>query len=225
MYGQTFGIELETTGLEKLNVYSVVDQHGWSGTNNGHRVLIRHNDSSIEYEWRIMDDNSISPAGAEFVSPILRDYAASWEQIELFVELLKALEVKCNKTTGLHVHVGTYKTGEVDVSVLAHNWKIMLPQLLRAYRPYSYRNGKYCQMDFTGSIMRDNRYLGINATNTKGHNTIEFRLFNGAINLRHLCRAIRFSCGLTKLSAMGIRLALPIPIGKCFDEFVVKAIS
>lgn len=105
MKSQTFGIELETTGLGCERAAKALAQHfgttaRYLGTHLGNWEVAmpdgRH--------WTVERDSSVHDPAAEVVSPVCR-----WEDIPMVQEVVRALRragAKADESCGIHIHVG-----------------------------------------------------------------------------------------------------------------------
>lgn len=108
MKNQTFGIEIEMTGIARRDAANVVASHFGSIVDyRGGAYDLRIVRDDQGREWKIMRDASIDAPEdkkCEFVSPICR-----WEDIELVQVLVRKLRragARPHKSCGIHVHVG-----------------------------------------------------------------------------------------------------------------------
>lgn len=108
MKNQTFGIEIEMTGIARRDAANVIANHFGSIVEyrgGGYDLRIVRDDQGRE--WKVMRDASINAPEdkkCEFVSPICR-----WEDIELVQALVRKLRkagAKPDASCGIHVHVG-----------------------------------------------------------------------------------------------------------------------
>ena len=105
MKNQTFGIELETTGLGRRRTAEAIA--AFFGTTA--RYVGRHLDDwkvpmPDGREWTVESDGSVTDPSAEVVSPVCR-----WEDIEAVQALVRHLRqagAKADSSCGIHVHVG-----------------------------------------------------------------------------------------------------------------------
>ena len=105
MKNQTFGIELETTGLGRRRTAEAIAT--FFGTTARH--VGRHLDDwkvpmPDGREWTVESDGSVTDPSAEVVSPVCR-----WEDIETVQALVRHLRragAATDDTCGIHVHVG-----------------------------------------------------------------------------------------------------------------------
>ena len=105
MKTQTFGIEVETTGLGCERAARAIAAH--FGTTA--RYVGRHlGDWKVPMPdgryWTVERDGSVTDPCAEVVSPVCR-----WEDIEMVQEVVRALRkagAKADASCGIHIHVG-----------------------------------------------------------------------------------------------------------------------
>ena len=105
MKTQTFGIEIETTGLGRVRPVLALAEH--FGT------VARHVGRHLENwtvampdgrHWTIESDSSVTDPDAEVVSPVCR-----WEDIPMVQEVVRALRragAMTDESCGIHIHVG-----------------------------------------------------------------------------------------------------------------------
>ena len=105
MKTQTFGIEIETTGLGRGKTAHALAAH--FGTEAVY--LGNHLDNWVVpmpdgRSWTVERDGSVTDPSAEVVSPVCR-----WEDIEMVQEVVRALRkagAKTDDSCGIHIHVG-----------------------------------------------------------------------------------------------------------------------
>ena len=105
MRNQTFGIELETTGIGRERTAKAIA--AYFGTTAVHRG--RHLDDwkvppGEGRSWTVESDSSVTDPSAEVVSPVCR-----WEDIGMVLGVAKAIRAagaKADSSCGIHVHVG-----------------------------------------------------------------------------------------------------------------------
>ncbi len=105
MKNQTFGLELETTGLGRAKTAQAIADH--FGTTARH--IGTHLDNWVVpmpdgRKWTVESDGSVTDPSAEVVSPVCR-----WEDIEMVQEVVRALReagAKVDGSCGIHIHVG-----------------------------------------------------------------------------------------------------------------------
>ncbi len=113
MRTQTFGVEIELTGLTRRKAAETVAEYfGTTATHQGggyDRYIVTDNSGR---KWSVVSDSSITverknnaPAEAvEFVTPILK-----YEDIETLQELIRRLRhagAIANNSCGIHIHIG-----------------------------------------------------------------------------------------------------------------------
>jgi len=108
MKNQTFGIEVEMTGISRANAAKVIAAHfGTRVEHTGGTYDTREVADAQGRKWKVVSDASIAgPADerTEFVSPICR-----WEDIETVQELVRKLRkagAQPHPSCGIHVHIG-----------------------------------------------------------------------------------------------------------------------
>ena len=105
MRTQTFGIEMETTGLGRERTAKAIA--AYFGTEAVHRA--RHLDDwrvpmPDGRHWTVERDGSVTEPCAEVVSPVCR-----WEDIPMVLGVAKAIRVAGGRTDsscGIHIHIG-----------------------------------------------------------------------------------------------------------------------
>ena len=105
MRTQTFGIELETTGIGRERTAKAIA--AYFGTTAVHRG--RHLDDwrvpmPDGRHWTVERDGSVTDPSAEVVSPVCR-----WEDIPMVLAVAKAIRAagaRTDASCGIHVHVG-----------------------------------------------------------------------------------------------------------------------
>ena len=105
MKTQTFGIEIETTGIGRRRTAEAIARH--FGT-TARYVGERHDNWVVTMpdgrKWSVESDGSVTDPDAEVVSPVCR-----WEDIEMVQEVVRAIRdagAKVDHTCGIHIHVG-----------------------------------------------------------------------------------------------------------------------
>ena len=105
MKTQTFGIEIETTGLGRRRTAEAIAR--FFGT-TAQYVGAHLDDWKVPMpdgrRWTVESDGSVTDPSAEVVSPVCR-----WEDIEMVQKVVRALKdagAKVDSTCGIHIHVG-----------------------------------------------------------------------------------------------------------------------
>ncbi len=105
MKTQTFGIEIETTGLGRQRTAEVIAKYfGTTAQYIGAHLDDWKIPMPDERKWTVESDGSVTDPSAEVVSPVCR-----WEDIAMVQEVVRALRkagAKVDSTCGIHIHVG-----------------------------------------------------------------------------------------------------------------------
>ena len=105
MKTQTFGIEIETTGLDRERAARAIAAHfGTTPLYVGRHLDDWHVPMPDGRHWTVERDGSVTDPCAEVVSPVCR-----WEDIGMVQEVIRALRragAKADATCGIHIHVG-----------------------------------------------------------------------------------------------------------------------
>ncbi|AGL03642.1 amidoligase family protein [Desulfoscipio gibsoniae] len=234
MKNLTFGIEIELTGISReAAAKAVAGYFGTSAHYLGGGYDKWEAPDNQGRSWFIMNDSSIRPetkrqgkriaAGLdhrlELVSPI-----CTYSDIETVQEIIRALRKAgafCNRSCGLHVHVGkerfTAKTLRNLVNIVASKEDL----IYQALQVDEQRKRRYCQkvkesfleelnrrkpteleqladlwyQGYSGSRSQhyhSSRYHGLNLHATFNGPTVEFRLFNGTTHAGKVKAYIQF---------------------------------
>lgn len=144
-------------------------------------------------DWRVKRDGSVD--GKEFENIPSCDHEALIEGIRRIREI-----ATINHTCGLHVHVSmphsfTRIQEHKPIHILAGMWLRHQDQIYDAFSPLPERIANYAAPSTTGELfyqfnnlqffnsINPNRYRGLNTNAFGAHNTIEFRLFNGDVDI------------------------------------------
>jgi len=109
MKSQRFGIEIEFTGMTRLNAARIIAKHfGTTERFAGGSYDEYHIYDATNRKWKVVSDASIVPTGnsssrCELVSPI-----CNYEDIEVIQEIVRKLReggMKVNHSTGIHIHI------------------------------------------------------------------------------------------------------------------------
>lgn len=208
MFGLKFGVELEAIGIDKPTAYKKfgeIEGLTLEPVNSlGHMVV---NFGNLPY--RVKEDGSLKPIGCEVVSPILEQ--STLHSLKPVIQHMVGMGLRCNKTCGLHVHIGVpdgLQVTKEHLDVLYDNWHLLSGTLWRNINPHPGRNREYAKLNFRRSQLGVVRKLAVNATEINhGKRTVEFRAFNGHLDFRYVCRAVRFA------AAMSIA---------CFEKIIFK---
>ena len=144
MKNQTFGIEIETTGLGREGAAKAIAAHfGTRALYIGSHLGNWEVPMPDGRHWTVERDNSVDDPAAECVSPV-----CTWDDIEMVQEVVRVLRkagARANDSCGIHVHVGlgehTAKTLRNLVNIV--NAKEDLLTLALGIAPY--RRGRWCK--------------------------------------------------------------------------------
>ena len=102
---QTFGIEIETTGLGRERAAQAIAAHfGTTARYIGHHLDDWRVPMPDGRHWTVERDGSVNDPCAEVVSPV-----CGWEDIGMVQEVVRALRkagAKADASCGIHIHVG-----------------------------------------------------------------------------------------------------------------------
>lgn len=105
MRNQTFGIELETTGIgREATAKAIARYFGTTARYVGHHLGDWHIPMPDGRKWVVERDGSVTDPSAEVVSPVCR-----WEDLPMVLAVAKAIRAAGARTDGscgIHVHVG-----------------------------------------------------------------------------------------------------------------------
>ena len=105
MKTQTFGIEIETTGLgRERTARALAEYFGTTARHVGLHLDDWHVPMPDGRKWTVERDGSVTDPSAEVVSPVCR-----WEDIPMVQEVVRALRragAKADESCGIHIHVG-----------------------------------------------------------------------------------------------------------------------
>lgn len=220
MFGLTFGIEVEFTGLDKQKLHALLlsrypelfippGDPRIDFTDHNSRLRLAFTDQPLDKTYGIKSDGSVTSPGGEFVTPILMEQDIP--SFKRFLDMVRSFScVHCDFSCGLHVHVGQALGIPQDSQevVMFYNWRTLQPRIKKAFRPNDHRNANYCSIYFNARKYGSDRRLAVNTTHTH-HPTTEFRLFDGHLDFRYIMRAVRFSCTFVHLASRGILISEP----------------
>ena len=144
MKNQTFGIEIETTGLGRERTARAIAAH--FGTTARH--VGRHLDDwkvpmPDGREWTVERDGSVTDPSAEVVSPVCR-----WEDIGMVQEVVRTLRragAKADASCGIHIHVGLGEHTPQSLRRLVNIVNAKEDLLTQALGISPERRGRWCQ--------------------------------------------------------------------------------
>lgn len=185
---RTFGIEIEAFNCDRAHLASVLRDNGIEARTE------TWNHSTRPY-WKVTTDSTIRGfAPFELVSPILKGQDGLL-QVKKVCEILNSLNVKVNKSCGLHVHhdAGDFRTNNFEnLFWLYKKAETAIDSLVSRSR----RNGNtFCKTLRQKSFgrMRYDRYHKVNLTAYEDHGTVEFRQHNGTIDCNKITNWIQLT--------------------------------
>ena len=105
MKNQTFGIEIETTGLGRERTAKAIAAHfGTTAQHLGHHLDDWRVPMPDGRHWTVERDGSVTEPNAEVVSPVCR-----YEDIQMVQEVVRAIRAagaKADASCGIHIHIG-----------------------------------------------------------------------------------------------------------------------
>ena len=105
MKTQTFGIEIETTGLGRRGTAEAIARFfGTTARYIGNHLDNWEVDMPDGRHWTVESDGSVTDPSAEVVSPMCR-----WEDIEMVQKVVRVLRnagARVDESCGIHIHVG-----------------------------------------------------------------------------------------------------------------------
>lgn len=105
MKNQTFGIEIETTGIGRERTAKAIAAH--FGTTARH-IGLHLDDWKVPMpdgrHWTVERDGSVTAPSAEVVSPVCR--YEDIEMVQAVVRAIRAAGAKADRSCGIHIHIG-----------------------------------------------------------------------------------------------------------------------
>lgn len=105
MRNQTFGIELETTGIgREATAKAIARYFGTTARYVGAHLGDWHVPMPDGRKWVVERDGSVTDPSAEVVSPVCR-----WDDLPMVLAVAKAIRAagaKADSSCGIHVHIG-----------------------------------------------------------------------------------------------------------------------
>lgn len=149
MKNQKFGIEIEFTGMTRLQAARVIaKQLGTAerydgGTYDAYSIV-----DNINRKWKVVSDASIQDTGGyntrcELVSPI-----CEYKDIETIQEIVRQLRengMKVNSSTGIHIHIDASTHTAQSLKNLANIMASKEDLLFEALQVEKHRMEEYCQ--------------------------------------------------------------------------------
>lgn len=203
-----FGVEIELTALRipdfttDMTSYSIPFRNTDSA-GSGREALT---------SWTLKRDGSVHGQGLELVSPPLTG-VKGLAQLKLVTELVKINGGKVDDSCGLHVHHSAQDLEDKHLKNLLVLW-YKYQDLCYGVADPSRQNNRYCQKlapaDFTrlhamqrgfgAAVRQEDRYKGLNFASLNIHNTVEFRLLEGTLNVRKIEAWVALTQRLVRLA-------------------------
>ncbi len=144
MKEQTFGIEVETTGIGREKTARTIADH--FGTTARH--IGRHLDNwevpmPDGRHWTVESDGSVTDPSAEVVSPV-----CGWDDITMVQEVIRAIRkagAKADSSCGIHVHIGLGEHTPKTLRNLVNIVNAKEDLLTHALGISDDRRGRWCQ--------------------------------------------------------------------------------
>lgn len=158
MKNQTFGIEIEMTGITRWDAANVVANHFGSIVDyrgGGYDLRIVRDEQGRE--WKVMRDASVDAPEdkkCEFVSPICR-----WEDIELVQALVRKLRKaggRPHTSCGIHVHIGRGQHTPATLRTLMNMMSAKEDLIALALQIDGRRLNRWCQKVDQGTLRNVN---------------------------------------------------------------------
>ena len=150
MKNQDFGIEIETFGISRKRVASMIAKFfGTEVQYAGTYYDIYEIKDAQNRTWKVMYDGSLpnntlrERGGAEIVSPIL--YYRDIETVQKLVTLLKSKGVQVNEKCGIHIHVGAHHLNVQQLKNLANVMYSKEDIIYKALQVSENREQHYCK--------------------------------------------------------------------------------
>ena len=115
----TFGLEIEVNSVINTSpanfikqslpyyMYVGIDKFEFQEFLYSKLHMYRSN-GKIDSNWTVISDGTVD---AEIVSPILRDYQKTWNEVKTVCEVLKESDCTANLASAAHVHIGAHSLG------------------------------------------------------------------------------------------------------------------
>ena len=183
MKNQKFGIEIEFTGMTRLQAARVIakhfetSEHYDGGTYDAYSVT-----DSTNRKWKVVSDASIQATGGlnsrcELVSPIC-EYK-DIETIQEIIRLLRENGMKVNSSTGIHIHIDAKTHTAQSLKNLANIMASKEELLFEALDVNRERLERWCKgHDEAHMHYSQTRYRALNLHSVWQKGTVEFRCFN-----------------------------------------------
>lgn len=208
-FNSKFGVEIEAYGVDRNIVVSRLIQAGLTVDNTTLRLRATPN------AWKVVGDTSVTGGQAfEIVSPILKGQEGL-NQLKTVCLAMSGLNVKINKSCGLHVHFDASTIEDQQLRNLLINYIRYEPVIDSLMAPSRRANNNYyCQslISYENNILSleptkanlittiSSRYHKVNLKSLPRHGSIEFRQHSGTINYTKIENWILFLHNLIQYS-------------------------
>jgi hypothetical protein len=165
--------------------------------------------------WKVHGDESIAPAGFEFVLYRPVHHTALLKRKSHIDELCTYIKKngygEVNSSCGFHLHYDASELSAKEIYNIYYNFLPLIPQIIRMFNVNASRLDNYCNRNDQDNpylnylsptnIQRWNlkntyRYMMFNLNSLAKHNSLEFRFFNGTTNKRKIKAYINFITAL-----------------------------
>lgn len=210
-FNRNFGVEIEAFGVSNDALRTALTEAGLN-------VETGRRSQNMTRSWKVTTDATVFGATPfELVSPILRG-EEGLEELRKVCVVLKRLNVKINKTCGLHIHLSATDLQIEDWKRLYINYAT-LENRIDAFMPNSRRasNNRYCKSiavtnyrrkaesattleGIEQAITSRDRYYKLNTQAYWRHRTVEFRQHSGTIEFDKISNWVLFCARLVEFS-------------------------
>ena len=143
MKNQTFGIEIETTGIGRERTAKAIAAYfGTTAHYVGHHLGDWHVPMPDGRKWVVERDGSVTDPSAEVVSPVCR-----WDDLPMVLAVTKTIRAagaKADGSCGIHVHVGLGEHTPQSLRRLVNIVNAKEDLLTQALGIDSYRRHRWC---------------------------------------------------------------------------------
>jgi hypothetical protein len=215
----TFGIEIETVGLEKIEIAKAINRVVGGYLDNGRNFVI----DDQQRVWKVVRDGSLNGSvNGEVVSPILR--YRDMETLQNVIREIRQAGARVDYSCGIHIHIGADNISPEAAIRLAKTVNKYEDIIFEALNVKSNRRERYCQSVNRGFLNRaaskkitsndqlneawygyynteirhydPTRYHGLNLHSWFDHRTVEFRYFNGSLHAGKIKAYVQFCMAL-----------------------------
>lgn len=193
-FDSKFGVEIEAFNVSRVVLRQALLDAGINVESESYNHDTRNH-------WKIVNDGSVSGQNAfELVSPPLQGLDGLAE-LERVCAVLEQLDVKVNKSCGMHIHfeatnfsLSTWRNIYANYATLEGEIDSIMPNSRRG------NNNNYCKsivsykeqirnarsIRIISTIVGSSRYYKVNCQSFWRHRTIEFRQHSGTIEYRKI---------------------------------------